>query len=82
MIPRFLQKTCSSITMYPRCLPKYKLNYFVHINRQKLVFHFIYVLFSHYLSYVCECVRCCCFDVIIHCKFLNSVRKCKSVDRF
>lgn len=45
MIPRFLQKTCSSITMYPRCLPKYKLNYFVHINRQKLVFHFIYVFF-------------------------------------
>lgn len=57
MIPRFLQKTCSSITMYPRCLPKYKLNYFVHINRQKLVFHFIYVFFSSsHLSYVCVSV--------------------------
>lgn len=44
------------------CLPKYKLNYFVHINRQKLVFHFIYV--SLIISRMCvnECVRC--FDVI------------------
>lgn len=39
------------------------------------------MFFSHYLSYVCECVRCC-FDVIFHCKFKNSVPKRKSIDRF
>lgn len=62
---------CKKLAVVLRCthnvllIPKYKLNYFVHINRQKLVFHFI-LFSSHYLSYVfvseCECVRC--FDVI------------------
>lgn len=47
VIPRF----CKKLAAVLRCLPKYKLNYFVHINRQKLVFHFIYVFFS--LSLVC-----------------------------
>lgn len=52
---------CKKLAVVLRCthnvllIPKYKLNYFVHINRQKLVFHFI-LFSSHYLSYVFVCV--------------------------
>lgn len=46
--------------MYPQCLPKYKFNYFVHINRQKISLSLYFHIFSphhiYHLSYAFECL--------------------------
>lgn len=78
-VPNSLQKTCNSFTEYPQSLPKYKFNYFVHINRQKISLLFCLYFYFPSRSFdnkksslktflrMCLCFRygCCHFASVV-----------------